>query len=70
MRALVQEEAFWKQKAGIKWVRDGERNTRYFHSVVTKKRFWSTIFGIQHEGHLTNPLAIKSSATSFFQQLL
>ncbi|KAL0430589.1 UNVERIFIED_CONTAM: hypothetical protein Sradi_0684900 [Sesamum radiatum] len=29
VRALDQEEAFWKQKARIKWAKDGERNTRY-----------------------------------------
>ncbi|KAL0445894.1 UNVERIFIED_CONTAM: hypothetical protein Slati_1717300 [Sesamum latifolium] len=71
VRALVQEEAFWKQKAGVKWAKDGERNTRYFHSLVTKKRFWGTIFGIQHESEfLTDPMAITSLAASHFQQLL
>ncbi|KAL2250187.1 UNVERIFIED_CONTAM: hypothetical protein Sindi_2492400 [Sesamum indicum] len=46
VRVLTQEEAFWKQKAGIKWAKDGERNTRYFHSLVQKRRFRGTIFEI------------------------
>ncbi|KAL0340345.1 UNVERIFIED_CONTAM: hypothetical protein Sradi_4551300 [Sesamum radiatum] len=71
VRALAQEETFWRQKAGIRWAKDGERNTRYFHSLVQKRRFRGTIFGIQHEGeYLTDPIAIKDSAASFFQRLL
>ncbi|KAL2250200.1 UNVERIFIED_CONTAM: hypothetical protein Sindi_2493700, partial [Sesamum indicum] len=71
VRVLTQEEAFWKQKAEIKWARDGERNMRYFHSLVKKRRFRGTIFEIQHEGEvLTDPIAIKRSATSFFEELL
>ncbi|KAL0287184.1 UNVERIFIED_CONTAM: hypothetical protein Scaly_2773100 [Sesamum calycinum] len=39
VRVLAQEETFWRQKAGIRWAEDGERNTRYFHSLVQKRRF-------------------------------
>ncbi|KAL0347923.1 UNVERIFIED_CONTAM: hypothetical protein Sangu_1020100 [Sesamum angustifolium] len=68
---LAQEETFWRQKTGIRWAKDGERNIRYFHSLVQKRRFRGTIFGIQHEGeYLTDPIAIKDSAAFFFQRLL
>ncbi|KAK4392729.1 hypothetical protein Sango_2050700 [Sesamum angolense] len=71
VQVLAQNEAFWRQKAGIRWAKDGERNTRYFHSLVWKRRFRDTIFGIQHEGeYLTNPIAIKDLAASFFKRLL
>ncbi|KAL0448038.1 UNVERIFIED_CONTAM: hypothetical protein Slati_1931700 [Sesamum latifolium] len=45
VRALAQEEPFWKQKAGIKWAKDGERNTRYFHSLVTKRDYGARFLG-------------------------
>ncbi|KAK4382235.1 hypothetical protein Sango_2891400 [Sesamum angolense] len=71
VQVLAQEGTFWRQKAGIRWAKDGERNTRYFDSLVQKRRFRGTIFGIQHEGeYLTDPIAIKDSAASFFQRLL
>lgn len=32
------EEEFWKQKAGMKWFSQGDRNTKSFHSYVRGKR--------------------------------
>ncbi|XP_059301818.1 uncharacterized protein LOC132053727 [Lycium ferocissimum] len=31
-RFLHLEEEYWKQKAGMKWFNDGDRNTNFFHS--------------------------------------
>ncbi|KAL0295004.1 UNVERIFIED_CONTAM: hypothetical protein Sangu_3206000 [Sesamum angustifolium] len=71
VQVLAQEETFWRQKMGTRWAKDREQNTRYFHSLVQKRRFRGTIFGIQHDGvYLTDPTAIKDSTASFFQWLL
>ncbi|WMV21122.1 hypothetical protein MTR67_014507 [Solanum verrucosum] len=35
---LQVEEDFWRQKAGMKWFSDGDRNTKIFHSYVKGKR--------------------------------
>mgnify|MGYP004717855527 CR=1 FL=1 len=37
-RALVIEEQFWRQKARVKWLSSGDRNTRYFHAMVKQRR--------------------------------
>ncbi|XP_060216902.1 uncharacterized protein LOC132644331 [Lycium barbarum] len=31
-------EKFWKQKAGMQWFKDGDRNTKFFHAHVNGKR--------------------------------
>ncbi|XP_071928129.1 uncharacterized protein [Coffea arabica] len=46
-RLLAVEEQFWSQKARVKWLQHGDRNSRYFHSVVKQCRFQSKIHKIQ-----------------------
>ncbi|KAG5616263.1 hypothetical protein H5410_016087 [Solanum commersonii] len=35
---LKHEEEFWKQKAGMKWFKEGDANTKFFHSYVTGRK--------------------------------
>ncbi|XP_075103555.1 uncharacterized protein LOC142178123 [Nicotiana tabacum] len=37
-RYLNIEEQYWKQKAGMTWFAEGDRNTRFFHNHVNGKR--------------------------------
>jgi hypothetical protein len=69
---LAIEEGFWKQKAGSRWACEGDRNTRYFHSMVQSRRIKSRIRNITKETGevLSTPTDIQRSAISFFQDLL
>ncbi|KAL2527111.1 Uncharacterized protein Adt_12165 [Abeliophyllum distichum] len=69
---LSQEEAFWRQKSGIKWLREGDRNSKYFHAVVKKKRSKNKITQIRNtEGRLiTDVEEIQNSAVNYFQNIL
>ncbi|XP_071939951.1 uncharacterized protein [Coffea arabica] len=35
---LAIEEGFWRQKARVKWLKDGDCNSKYFHAVVAERR--------------------------------
>ncbi|XP_059292365.1 uncharacterized protein LOC132045804 [Lycium ferocissimum] len=37
-RYLYLEEAFWKQKVGMQWFDDGDKNTKFFHTYVQSRR--------------------------------
>ncbi|KAH7848199.1 hypothetical protein Vadar_021663 [Vaccinium darrowii] len=45
--AWVQEEKYWRQKARISWMVEGDRNTAFFHAKVTQRRRKNAIAGIQ-----------------------
>ncbi|KAL0281700.1 UNVERIFIED_CONTAM: LINE-1 reverse transcriptase [Sesamum radiatum] len=71
VQALTMEAEYWRQKSNCKWLEAGERNTKYFHSLVKKKRMKSTIHRIM-EGNqeITHPDRIRDSAASYFENLL
>ena len=33
-----QESLYWKQKARVKWMKEGERSTKFFHNSVIQNR--------------------------------
>jgi hypothetical protein len=35
---LVQEDAYWRQRAKSHWLRDGDLNTKFFHAAATSRR--------------------------------
>nr|XP_027108979.1 uncharacterized protein LOC113728817 [Coffea arabica] len=45
--ALSIEEQFWSQKARVKWLKHGDRNSRYFHAVVRQRRAQGMIHRIK-----------------------
>ncbi|KAL0393384.1 UNVERIFIED_CONTAM: hypothetical protein Sradi_2561200 [Sesamum radiatum] len=68
--ALSVEECYWKQKAACKWLSEGEKNTKCFHTLVKKKRKQSHIHTIQHNGvTLTKLEEIKESVVDYFKQV-
>lgn len=43
------ENSFWAQRAKIKWRTKGERNTKYFHTIVNKRYNQNLILNLQKE---------------------
>lgn len=69
---LKVEEDFWKQKANLKWQREGDKNTRFFQASVKKKRQKLYIHKIRNrEGYwLTSSNDIQQEAVDFFSDQL
>ncbi|XP_027178008.1 uncharacterized protein LOC113777167 [Coffea eugenioides] len=70
-RELGIECEFWRQKSAIKWLREGDANTSFFHSVVRQRRNSNFIARIKDaKGRWCDTgQHIKDSATDFFARL-
>eukprot|EP00253_Pinus_taeda_P017458 PITA_17458 len=44
-----QEEIFWKQKSRVQWLKEGERNTKFFHRSTIANRTHNRISSIKNE---------------------
>ena len=45
----IKEEILWRQRAKTAWLKEGDRNTKYFHSVASKRKRNNRISRIQED---------------------
>ncbi|XP_060200074.1 uncharacterized protein LOC132628293 [Lycium barbarum] len=63
-------DAYWIQKAHLKWKLEGDENTKYFHSVVRGRRHHMKIHRIQNgDDWLDEEDHIANAAVEFYQDL-
>ncbi|XP_062009553.1 uncharacterized protein LOC133726094 [Rosa rugosa] len=46
---LSQEESFWKQRAKVTWLKEGDRNTSFFHRKTANRKRKNVIHGLFDE---------------------
>lgn len=67
---LKQEEIYWKQRARVTWLKEGDENTNYFHSVANGCRNRNFIPWVWHDNHRVDDIGrIGDSFTSFYKDL-
>lgn len=64
------EEISWRQKSRCLWLKDGDRNTKYFQNMANARRRCNNIDKLFIRGHTTEgKLEIKEEILNFYQQL-
>ncbi|XP_039140443.1 uncharacterized protein LOC120277653 [Dioscorea cayenensis subsp. rotundata] len=67
---LNQEEIYWKQKAGVTWLKEDDGNTSYFHSVTNGHRNRNFIPWVWHDNQRVGDIGrISDIFTSFYKDL-
>lgn len=67
---LAREESFWREKSRETWLKEGDRNTKFFHMLVKVRRTHNKIFSIKNmEGDLlTDQESINKEAIGHFSK--
>jgi hypothetical protein len=65
------EEEFWHQHGRLKWVLQGDANTKYFHAIANGRRRKCLISAlVAPEGRLINKAAIQVHIYQFYRDLM
>lgn len=65
-----QEEIYWKQRARISWLKEGDEILVFFHSVANGRRTRNFISGVWHDNQRAEDTKrIGASFTSFYKNL-
>lgn len=66
------QESFFKVKSRIRWLREGDSNTKFFHRVVLANQSWNAIRYIRDSSGLRiyNQQQIKGMTVAYFKNLL
>ncbi|GAU35387.1 hypothetical protein TSUD_160380 [Trifolium subterraneum] len=70
-RLLVQEEAYWKQRAKIHWLKEGDLNTKFFHMSASVRAKSKKIDKLVNEANIevTTQQEICEVARNYLDQL-
>ncbi|KAJ9680329.1 hypothetical protein PVL29_019598 [Vitis rotundifolia] len=68
---ILREEIHWRQKARMKWVKEGDCNSRFFHKVANGRRNRKFIKELENERGLmlNNSESIKEEILLYFEKL-
>lgn len=66
---MKRKEAYWAQNSRIKWLKEGDRNTKFFHVVASLRKRRNCMSSINIDGNTSSdPEKIKKEATNFFKK--
>ncbi|CAA0806346.1 Unknown protein, partial [Striga hermonthica] len=70
-KAYKMEEIFWQQKARVHWLKEGNKNTKFFHAYTLSRRKQNAITRllIHTNRECTTPQQIKAHIVDFYSTL-
>jgi hypothetical protein len=67
---LLMEEVSWRQKSRILWLKEGDKCSKFFHSMANSHRRYNSIDSLMIEGNLSNnQVEISEHIVKYFQKL-
>jgi len=66
----ARNERYWRQMSRCKWIKEGDRNTKYFHLAATMRRRRNQIDKLNIDGEeISDVKVIKAKINDYFRQL-
>ncbi|KAK3206960.1 hypothetical protein Dsin_021006 [Dipteronia sinensis] len=67
-QGIKSDEQMWRQKSRVKWLKEGDKNTKFFHCMANSRRRSNFIGDIMFEGvRVSEPSQVKCGIFNFFK---
>jgi hypothetical protein len=68
----MQEELLWKQKSRLRWLKEGEGGTKFFHISMVQRRHQNHITSLKYSQgkNMTENADIEQELVNLFESLL
>ena len=67
---MLREETSWRQKSRALWLKEGDKNSKFFHAMANSHRSSNSILSLDIDGvQSTCPDAIRNHIVDFYQSL-
>lgn len=80
LRVKIREKAYelannieerWRQRSRCNWIKQGDKNTRFFHAFASSRASINRVTSIQLEGHtITDPYLIQTTFLNHLKEVL
>ncbi|WMV49894.1 hypothetical protein MTR67_043279 [Solanum verrucosum] len=65
------EEIHWRQRSRIQWIKNGDKNTKFFHRMATSHKRNNTMISFMINGEVSSdhPVVIRNAIVDFYEIL-
>jgi hypothetical protein len=66
-KTLLSEEIIWRQKSRALWLKEGDKNTKFFHRLANSRRKFNQVDSLSINGEISrNPREIQEHIVHFY----
>ncbi|KAL6204999.1 hypothetical protein ACLB2K_022265 [Fragaria x ananassa] len=70
-KSIITEETFWRQRAKVTWLRDGDKNTSFFHRKASNRKRKNNLKGLYNDlgEWVEDDEGVEQVVSSYFQSM-